>query len=113
MSEDQPQKTPLPGRLLRRSTEVGAGIASPAATMGLHLVSCPAVGAAIGYGLDHLFGTGFLIFVMFFVGIIAGFRCIWQDAKKMQRLEDAKRGGSAPGTPPETPPAPSRDTGTE
>ena len=42
--------------------------------IGLHLVSGPAVGFAIGYGIDHWFGTspwGKLVFL--FIGIAAGF----------------------------------------
>ena len=57
-----------------------------AASMGLHLVSGPLVGAALGYGLDRLFGTRFLIMVMIFVGIVAGFRMLFEDARRLNRL---------------------------
>ncbi len=57
--------------------------------MGLHLVSGPAVGFAIGYGLDLWLetapwgGIGFL-----FIGIGAGFLNVWRDAKELVRKLD-------------------------
>ena len=73
-----------------KSAELGSfwGIAG---TMGLHMVSCPLIGAALGYALDRWLGTGFLFPAMLVLGIIAGFRCVWQDMRKLQRLEERGR----------------------
>ena len=70
-----------------KSAEIG-GLWGIAGTMGLHMVSCPLIGAALGYGLDRWLGTGFLFPVMLLLGVIAGFRCVWQDMRKLQRLEE-------------------------
>ena len=63
-------------------------------TIGLHLVSGPLVGFAIGYGLDYWLGIhpwGKL--VMLFIGIGAGFLNVYRDTQillnKMSR-QDAK-----------------------
>ncbi len=70
--------------------------------IGLHLVSGPLVGFAIGYGLDVWLGTspwckiGFLL-----VGIGAGFLNVYRDTQALLRkLERERRPGSghAPGS---------------
>lgn len=60
--------------------------------MGLHMVSGPAVGFAIGYGLDvWLETTPWCGAGLLFVGIGAGFLNVWRDAKELLRkLETGK-----------------------
>lgn len=68
--------------------------------MGLHLVSGPLVGVAMGFGIDYLLGTnpwGKLIFL--FVGIAAGFLNVYRDAQRILakiNKDDARRRGDAP-----------------
>lgn len=61
--------------------------------MGLHLVSGPIVGFAIGYWLDILFGCGPWLKVIFFIiGILAGFLNIWRDTKVLlNKIENEDR----------------------
>ncbi|WP_165176315.1 AtpZ/AtpI family protein [Desulfovibrio sp. ZJ369] len=67
--------------------------------IGLHLVSGPLVGFAIGYGLDYWLGTGpwgKLIFLV--IGIAAGFLNVYRDTRhllKKMAAEDARRKGLA------------------
>lgn len=66
--------------------------------MGLHLVSGPAVGFAIGYGLDvWLEITPWGGISAFFVGIGAGFLNVWRDAKELLAQMDKKSGGAVSG----------------
>ena len=61
-----------------------AGIMAGAGTMGLHLVSGPAVGFGIGYFLDNWLGTHPWMKVVFFIfGVISGFRLVYEDARKI------------------------------
>ncbi len=81
--------------------------------IGLHLVSGPAVGFAIGYGIDYWLHTspwGKLIFL--FIGIAAGFLNVYRDTKALLRKidrQDALRKGLA--QQPESPPPPSGEQG--
>ena len=67
--------------------------------IGLHLVSGPAVGFAIGYGIDYWLHTspwGKLIFL--FIGIAAGFLNVYRDTQALLRKiarQDAERKGLA------------------
>ncbi len=57
-----------------------------ASVIGLHLVSGTLVGGVMGYGLDRWLGTapwGLLFFLI--LGIIAGFRNAWRDAKRVMQ----------------------------
>ncbi|WFS62794.1 AtpZ/AtpI family protein [Pseudodesulfovibrio thermohalotolerans] len=66
-----------------------------AGTMGLHIVSATVVGLTFGYFLDKYFGTRpWLIMIFFFLGIIAGFKMVFEDFRRLQRREEAKRAGS-------------------
>lgn len=82
--------------------------------IGLHLVSGPAVGFAIGYGIDYWLQTspwGKLIFL--FIGIAAGFLNVYRDTQALLRKidrQDALRKGLAQ-QPPESPAPPSGDQG--
>ena len=60
------------------------GILASAGTMGLHLVAGPAVGFGIGYFLDDWLGADPWMKVVFFIlGVISGFRLVYEDARKM------------------------------
>ena len=76
----------FPGKGGRQAGELG-NLLGIAGVMGLHMVTCPLVGAAIGYGLDRWLGTKFLLVVMLILGVVAGFRCVLQDARRLQRLD--------------------------
>lgn len=62
--------------------------------IGLHLVSGPLVGVAIGYGLDLYFGVSpWCKLVFLFVGIGAGFLNVWRDTTDLiRKLENDKAG---------------------
>ncbi len=63
-----------------------------AGTMGLHIASAMVVGLFFGYNLDKYFGTKpWLIMIFFLLGVIAGFRMVFEDFRKLQRREEAKR----------------------
>ncbi len=55
---------------------------SRAGVLGMHMVSGLIVGGLIGYGLDSYFETGPLWLIVFLIlGICAGFRNLYLDAK--------------------------------
>ena len=65
-------------------------------TIGMHMVSGPLVGFAIGYGLDAWLETGpWLKLVFLVIGIIAGFMNVYEDTqrllRKMSREEEQRR----------------------
>lgn len=66
--------------------------------MGLHLVSGPLVGFAIGYGLDAWLGTSPWCKIIFLlVGIGAGFLNVYRDTQVLLRkLENERRHIAAP-----------------
>ena len=73
----------------------GIGVLAHAGTMGLHLVSGPAVGFGIGWLLDEKLGTDpWLKAVFFFFGVISGFKLIYEDARKItgEQGRDRKTG---------------------
>ena len=71
-------------------------ILASAGTMGLHLVSGPAVGFGIGYLLDDRLGTDpWMKAVFFFLGIITGFKLVYEDARKLMRETQEPRDKSA------------------
>ena len=60
------------------------GLLAGAGTMGLHLVSGPAVGFGIGYALDNWLGTDpWMKAVFFLFGVICGFKLVYEDARKL------------------------------
>ena len=78
------------------------GLLGIASTMGMHMVSGPLVGGGLGWLVDHWldswpigFGIGILL------GIAAGFRNVWADAKRLQRgqaeLDAARAAGQEAG----------------
>ena len=78
-----------------RQQQSGLEAMSNVGVIGLHLVSGPAVGFAIGYGLDAWLGTapwGKLAFL--FIGIGAGFLNVYRDTQALLRkmaAQDARR----------------------
>ncbi|MUM77417.1 hypothetical protein GKC30_07225 [Pseudodesulfovibrio sp. F-1] len=70
-------------------------VGGTASTMGLHIVSATVVGLAIGYFLDDIFGTKpWLIMIFFVFGVMAGFKMVIEDFRKLQRREEARKSGS-------------------
>lgn len=70
-------------------------VGGTAGTMGLHIVSAIIAGLAIGYYLDDYFGTKpWLIMIFFFLGIMAGFKMVWEDFRKLQRRQEERQHGS-------------------
>ena len=66
-----------------------------AGTMGLHIVSATVVGLAIGYFLDDFFGTKpWLIMIFFLFGVVAGFKMVFEDFRRLQRREEERQKGS-------------------
>ena len=62
-----------------------------ASTMGLHMVSGIIVGGLIGYWLDKWLGTGpWLKIVFFLVGVAAGFRNVYLDARLLMKAQEDK-----------------------
>lgn len=65
------------------------GMLGTASTMGMHMISGPLVGGGLGYLCDeHIFDSypiGLCIGVV--LGVFAGFRNIYLDAKYLQREE--------------------------
>ena len=71
---------------------------SHAGTIGLHMVSGVAVGTIIGWLLDKWLETSpWLTGIFLIVGIVAGFKNVYVDTKKLvasQKEEDEKRASS-------------------
>ncbi|MBO4300656.1 MAG: AtpZ/AtpI family protein [Desulfovibrio sp.] len=86
------------GEILRQQKS-GLEAMSNVGVIGLHLVSGPIVGFAIGYGLDVWLGIspwGKLIFL--FIGIGAGFLNVYRDTQLLLRkmaAQDARKGNAA------------------
>jgi len=76
------------------------GILAGAGTMGLHLVSGPAVGFGIGYWLDGWLGTDpWMKAVFFLIGVISGFRLVYIDARKLAgEMQNSRDQGTHPPT---------------
>jgi ATP synthase protein I len=60
-----------------------------ASSVGIQLVVSTFAGLAIGYGLDHLFGTSpWLTFIFLIIGIISGFRELLKIARKADKSDN-------------------------
>ncbi len=62
------------------------GLLGIASTMGMHMISGPLVGGGLGWLIDRWLGSwpvGFGIGIV--LGIVAGFRNVWTDAKRLER----------------------------
>jgi ATP synthase protein I len=69
---------------------------STAGTIGLQLVVSTFIGLAMGYFLDKWLGTSpWLLIVFLILGIVAGFRDVFREAK---RLQNKSEGGPGAGT---------------
>lgn len=63
-----------------------------AGTMGLHIVSAMIVGLTCGYYLDDYFGTKpWMIMIFFLLGVVTGFKMVFEDFRKLQSREEARR----------------------
>jgi len=68
---EQPKPAP---ETVNTTQSMGSGM-----NLGINLMSSVVVGAAMGYGLDYLFGTLPLFMIMMcFLGFGAGLRSIWK-----------------------------------
>lgn len=57
-------------------------------TMGMHLVASTFIGLGMGWYLDKWLGTKpWMLIIFLILGIVAGFRNMFQEVQKMQRLE--------------------------
>lgn len=64
----------------------GAKAMSTAGVIGLHMVSGPLVGAAIGFGLRAWLDLGsWVVLAFLFIGIGAGFLNVWRDSSQLVR----------------------------
>lgn len=62
-----------------------------AGTIGIQLVASTFIGLAMGYYLDEWLGTDpWLLIVFLILGIIAGFRNVYREAKKITAAEKKK-----------------------
>ena len=62
-----------------------------AGTIGIHLVVSTFIGLAIGYYLDKRLGTKPWLLLLFLVlGIAAGFKNVYHEAKKLQNKDKKK-----------------------
>ena len=67
-----------------------------ASTMGLHMVSGPVVGGGLGWLLDEWLGSWPIASsIGFFLGIVAGFRNVWADARYLERSNAANDAADA------------------
>lgn len=67
----------------------------PAGTMGLHMVSSIIVGLVMGYYLDEWLGTKpYLLMVFFVLGVLAGFKTVYEDFRRLQRRQEEQQHGS-------------------
>ena len=77
----------------------GARSMAGAGVIGMHLVSGPLVGFAIGYGLDCWLDSGPIAgLIGLVIGILAGFLNVYRDSVLLLKKMDNKRG--APGAAP-------------
>ncbi len=69
-----------------------------AGTIGMHMVSGPAVGFGIGYALDAWLGTNpWFKLAFFIIGIGAGFLNVYEDSKRLLRKMNNQQPGSGHG----------------
>ncbi|OIO00995.1 MAG: hypothetical protein AUJ49_08740 [Desulfovibrionaceae bacterium CG1_02_65_16] len=72
---------------------------STAGTIGLQLVCSTFIGLAMGYFLDKWLGTSpWLLVIFLLLGITAGFRDVFLEARRIQRKDEEDQGGGGPGS---------------
>lgn len=82
----------------------GARALAGAGVIGMHLVSGPLVGFAIGYALDCWLDTGPLAgLIGLIIGIAAGFLNVYRDSVLLVKKMDKKPGAAGRGGRPESP----------
>jgi len=70
-------------------------VGGTASTMGLHIVSSIVVGLVIGYYLDEWLGTKpWMLMIWFLLGVVAGFKLVFQEFRKLQRRQEKQQHGS-------------------
>lgn len=71
-----------------------------AGTLGIQLVASTFIGLAMGYYLDDWLGTKpWMLIIFLILGIVAGFRSIYQEAMRMMEADKKdKYGGHGPET---------------
>ena len=88
-------KKPSSGRpgFLGRTKAMSSGGSSgwEATTIGFTLVGCIAAGAGLGYFLDQRFGTQYWTPILFFVGVLAGFREMFVVLKRINQEQEKQR----------------------
>lgn len=63
-----------------------------ASTIPMHMISGPLVGAGIGWFLDKWLGTKPWLFIVFIMlGIVAGAKNVYVDAKRLHKMQEKKR----------------------
>lgn len=73
---------------LARQQRDGMAAMATVGVIGLHLVSGPLVGFAIGYALDLWLGLTWCKLTCLLVGIGAGFLNVWRDTRELlQKME--------------------------
>ena len=82
-----------PHKMAEKGSEKAPGAFSllgTASTMGLHMVSGPVVGGGLGWLIDHWLGSWPIASAIGLVlGLIAGFRNVWADARYLERSNAA------------------------
>jgi ATP synthase protein I len=64
-------------------------------TVGITLVAATVIGYFIGFYLDRLFGTSPWLTILFLLfGIAAGFKNLFDQAKKIEKLDEDSRKGN-------------------
>lgn len=72
-----------------RQDRRGLGLSLSLASSGLTLAICIAIGAALGVWLDKKFNShGILLIVFLLVGVVAGFKQLIEDVRKVIRNQD-------------------------
>ncbi len=92
-------------REILRQQQRGLEFMGNVGVIGLHMVSGPLVGVAIGYGLDAWLDTGpWCKLIFLFVGIGAGFLNVYRDSRRLlarMAREDAQHKGARNAVRPE------------
>lgn len=75
-------------------------VVSDVGTIGTHMVASTFVGLAIGFFLDKWLGTKpWLLLLFLFVGIVAGFKNMYDEAMKILAREDRRHDNPDRGEP--------------